>query len=287
MKKITKKQYKYFDDIKHIGENGMEFWYARELAEVLDYNKWENFAKVIKRAMIACDNSGHNIDDQFPEVRKMVDIGSKTKREVVDYKLTRYACYLIVQNGDPRKEVIALGQTYFAVQTYRQEINDRFEELDEDKRRLVIRGDIKQWNQLLVDSAHDMGIISNEDYAVFQNAGYMGLYGGLTVDDIKNRKKLKKNEKILDFMGSTELIANLFRISQTTEKLKKLKSKSKEKATSTHYQVGSKVRKAIKDIGGTMPEDLPTPKKSIKQIEKEHMKKLKEKARKNMLILDE
>lgn len=287
IKKITKKEYKYFDVIKHIDENGMEFWYARELAEVLDYNKWENFAKVIKRAMIACDNSRHNIDDHFPEVRKMVNIGSKTKRKVVDYKLTRYACYLIVQNGDPRKEVIALGQTYFAVQTYRQEINDKFEELDEDRRRLVIRGDIKQWNQLLVDSAHDIGIITNEDYAIFQNAGYMGLYGGLTVDDIKKRKKLKKDEKILDFMGSTELIANLFRISQTTEKLKKIKNKSKETATHTHYQVGSKVRKAIKDIGGTMPEDLPTPKKSIKQIEKEHMEKLKKKAKQNELILDE
>ena len=138
IKKITKKEYKYFDVIKHIDENGMEFWYARELAEVLDYNKWENFAKVIKRAMIACDNSRHNIDDHFPEVRKMVNIGSKTKRKVVDYKLTRYACYLIVQNGDPRKEVIALGQTYFAVQTYRQEINDKFEELDEDRRKVTL-----------------------------------------------------------------------------------------------------------------------------------------------------
>ncbi len=188
LKKITKKEYKYFDDIKHIDENGMEFWYARELAEVLLYVEWRNFEKVIKRAMIACDNSKQDINDHFAEVNKMVDIGSKTKRKVVDYKLTRYACYLIVQNGDPRKEVIALGQTYFAVQTYRQEINDRFEELDEDKRRLVIRGDIKQWNQLLVDSAHDIGIITNEDYAIFQNAGYMGLYGGLTVDDKKKKK---------------------------------------------------------------------------------------------------
>lgn len=287
MKKITKKQYKYFDDIKHIDENGMEFWYARELAEVLTYNKWENFEKVVKRAMIACDNSGYDISDQFPEVRKLIKHGKGGKREIVDYKLTRYACYLIVQNADPRKEIIALGQTYFAVQTYRQEVNDRFDSLDEDTRRLIIRGDIKQWNQLLVDSAHDIGIIDNKDYAIFQNAGYMGLYGGLTVDDIKKRKKLKPKEKILDFMGSTELAANLFRISQTTEKLKKSKVENKTKANHIHYEVGRKVRKAIKDIGGTMPEDLLTPKKSIKEIEKAHMKRLKEKAKNNNLILDE
>lgn len=287
MQEMTKKQYKYFDGIKHIDETGMEYWYARELAEVLDYVDWRNFIKVLNRAKIACDNSGHEVNDHFVEVNKMVNIGSNTKRDIIDYKLTRYACYLIMQNADPRKEVIALGQTYFAVQTYRQEINDKFEELDEDTRRLIIRGDIKQWNQLLVDSAHEIGIINNEDYAIFQNAGYMGLYGGLTVDDIKKRKKLKPKEKILDYMGSTELAANLFRISQTTEKLKKTKVNNKLDANHIHYEVGSKVRKAIKDIGGTMPENLPTPKKSIKQIEKEHMKRLRIKAKENKLILDE
>ena len=215
----------------------------------------------------------------------MVEIGSNTIRELLDYELSRYACYLIVQNGDPRKEIIALGQTYFAIQTRRQEVADYFNQLDEDNKRLVIRGDIKQWNQMLLEAAHNAGVITNDQYAEFQNAGYMGLYGGLTVDDIHNRKNLRENEKILDFMGSTELIANLFRISQTEEKLKKDKIHSCSKATSTHYEVGNKVRKAIEDIGGTMPEDLPTPEKSIKQIEKEQLKRLKD--RKTKLMLDE
>ena len=215
----------------------------------------------------------------------MVEIGSNTLRELLDYELSRYACYLIVQNGDPRKEVIALGQTYFAIQTRRQEVADYFNQLDEDNKRLVIRGDIKQWNQMLLEAAHNAGVITNQEYAEFQNAGYMGLYGGLTVDDIHKRKNLKDNEKILDFMGSTELIANLFRISQTEEKLKKDKVHSYSKATATHYEVGSKVRKAIEDIGGTMPEDLPRPEKSIKQIEKEQLKRLKDK--KTKLMLDE
>ena len=282
---LQAEEYENFEEIKKIREDGTEYWNARELSEVLQYKKWENFAKVIDRAKLACNNSGFEIQDHFPEVRKMVEIGSNTVRELLDYELSRYACYLIVQNGDPRKEVIALGQTYFAIQTRRQEVADYFNQLDEDNKRLVIRGDIKQWNQMLLEAAHNAGVITNQEYAEFQNAGYMGLYGGLTVDDIHERKKLKDNEKILDFMGSTELIANLFRISQTEEKLKKDKIHNCSKATSTHYEVGAKVRKAIEDIGGTMPEDLPTPKKSIKQIEKEQLKKLKDK--KTKLMLDE
>ena len=285
MSNLKAEEYKNFEKIKKIREDGTEYWNARELSEVLQYKKWENFAKVIDRAKLACNNSGFEIRDHFPEVRKMVEIGSNTVRELLDYELSRYACYLIVQNGDPRKEVIALGQTYFAIQTRRQEVADYFNQLDEDNKRLVIRGDIKQWNQMLLEAAHNAGVITNQEYAEFQNAGYMGLYGGLTVDDIHERKKLKDNEKILDFMGSTELIANLFRISQTEEKLKKDKIHNCSKATSTHYEVGAKVRKAIEDIGGTMPEDLPTPEKSIKQVEKEQLKRLKDK--KTKLMLDE
>lgn len=285
MSNLQAEEYNSFEQIKKIRDDGTEYWNARELSEVLQYKKWENFSKVIDRAKLACNNSGFEVQDHFPEVRKMVEIGSNTVRELLDYELSRYGCYLIVQNGDPRKEVIALGQTYFAIQTRRQEVADYFNQLDEDNKRLVIRGDIKQWNQMLLEAAHNAGVITNEEYAEFQNAGYMGLYGGLTVDEIHKRKNLKDNEKILDFMGSTELIANLFRISQTEEKLKKDNIHSCSKATATHYEVGSKVRKAIEDIGGTIPEDLPRPEKSIKQIEKEQLKRLKDKRTK--LMLDE
>ncbi len=262
--------------------------FERQLALCIDmeYTKWENFHKVVKRAMIACENAGHSILDQFPEVRNLVE-GGVAPRKRLDYELTRYACYLIVQNGDPRKEVIALGQTYFAIQTYRQELADHYNQLDEDRRRLVVRGDIKQWNQLLAETAHDAGVITNEEFAIFQNAGYMGLYGGLDVDDIHSKKKLSAEQKILDFMGSTELIANLFRISQTEEKLRKDNIIGAEKATSTHYAVGREVRRAIEKIGGTMPEDLPTPEKSIQQIEKEQMERLKKKAKAGKIMLDE
>ena len=286
MKELKAREYKRFEDIKKIRADGTEFWSARELAPALEYTKWENFQNVIKRAMIACENSGHSVEDDFPEVRKIVDAGI-TSKPVKDYELTRYACYLIVQNGDPRKEVIALGQTYFAIQTYRQEVADHFNELDEDRRRLVVRGDIKQWNQMLAETAHSAGVITNEEFAIFQNAGYMGLYGGLDVDDIHKRKNLEVGQKILDYMGSTELIANLFRISQTEEKLRKDKVDNAKTATSIHYSVGKEVRSAIEKIGGTMPEDLPTPEKSIQEIEREQMARLKAKAKAGKLMLDE
>ena len=287
MSNLKATEYKRFEDVKQVRSDGSEFWRARELAPVLEYTKWENFAKVIKRAMIACENSGHSVEECFPEVRKTSAMPHGGAKEIVDYELSRYACYLIVQNGDPRKEVIALGQTYFAIQTYRQEVADRFNELDEDSRRLVVRGDIKQWNQLLAETARNAGVITQEEFAIFQNAGYMGLYGGLDVQDIHERKGLEVGQKILDYMGSTELIANLFRISQTEEKLRKDGVNNAQKAASVHHSVGSEVRKAIEKIGGTMPEDLPTPEKSIAQLEKERMERLKQKAMDGQLMLDE
>ena len=286
MSDLIAREYKCFEDIKRVHPDGSEYWCARELAMVLDYNKWENFHKVIKRAMIACENSGHDVVYDFPEVRKIVNAGATTK-PVLDYELSRYACYLIVQNGDPRKEVIALGQTYFAIQTYRQEVADRFNQLDEDSRRLVVRGDIKQWNQLLAETARNAGVITAEEFALFQNAGYIGLYGGMTVDDIHKKKGLAIGQKILDYMGSTELVANLFRISQTEEKLRKDEVRDAATATATHHSVGKEVRAAIEKIGGTMPEDLPTPEKSIAQLEKEQMDRLRQKAMDGQLMLDE
>ena len=240
MSTLSAKEYKCFEDIKRVRPDGSEYWAARELAPVLDYAKWENFYKVIKRAMIACENSGRSTLECFPEVRKTSPMPNGGVKDILDYELSRYACYLIVQNGDPRKEVIALGQTYFAIQTYRQEVADRFNQLDEDSRRLVVRGDIKQWNQLLAETAQNAGVITAEEFAIFQNAGYMGLYGGMTVDDIHRRKGLAIGQKILDYMGSTELIANLFRISQTEEKLRKDQVSTSDAATAVHYASGMK-----------------------------------------------
>lgn len=283
---IITSEYKSFEEIKHTREDKSEYWLARELQKALEYSEWRNFSKVIDRAMLACKNAGFEITDHFVEVNKTVEMPSKAKPKIIiDYELSRYACYLIVQNGDPRKEIIAIGQTYFAIQTRRQELNDYFNTLDEDNKRLVVRGDIKQWNQLLAESAHKAGVLTDEEFATFQNAGYMGLYGGETVADIHKRKGLKPNEKILDFMASPELIANLFRISQTEEKIKNEFIQGAENATMAHYEVGTAVRDAIKKVNGTLPENMETPKQSINEIEKKKLKELKNNAKK--LMLDE
>ncbi len=285
MASLDSKEYKTFESIKKVNEDGIEYWLARDLQVVLEYKKWENFSKVIDKAKLACKNSGYEVDEHFPDVRKTIDMPKTAKKSVIDYELTRYACYLIVQNGDPRKKVIALGQTYFAIQTRRIEVADAFNQLDESNKRLVVRGNIKQWNQLLAQAAHNAGVITDEEFAIFQNSGYMGLYGGRTVADIHAKKNLKENEKILDFMGSTELIANLFRISQTEEKLKKDNVSNKYEANNVHYEVAEKIRKAMIDMGATMPEDLPTPDKSIQVIEREEIAKLRSSRKK--LMLDE
>lgn len=265
-----------FEDIKHINEDGQEFWYARELQHVLEYSQWRYMKETVERARLACENSGLNPDDHFAEVRKMVTIGSGAERAVEDYMLSRFACYLVVMNGDPRKEVIAVGQAYFAVKTRQQELIEKYEEMSEDQKRLAIRNEMKRHNIALADAAHDAGVIEQKDYAIFQNKGYQGLYGGLGVKEIHARKGLKKSQKILDHMGSTELAANLFRATQTEEKLRRENIQGKAAANQAHYDVGRKVRQTIQELGGTMPEDLPTPEKSVKQIEREvERKKLK------------
>lgn len=258
-----------FESIKHINEYGEEYWLARELQPVLEYAQWRRFADAIERAKLACKNSGFEVDDHFADVGKMVDIGSGAEREIDDVMLSRYACYLIVMNGDPRKEVIAIGQTYFAVKTRQQELIDNYEELTEDQKRLAIRNEMIAHNKSLAEAAQMAGVVEPRDYAIFQNRGYQGLYGGLGAKEIHARKGLKKGQKILDHMGSTELAANLFRATQTDEKLRRENIQGKQAAYDTHYEVGKKVRQTIKELGGTMPEDLPTPEKSIAQIERE------------------
>ncbi len=273
MSDIVKYSEKTFENIKHINEYGEEFWYARELQPVLEYVQWRRFNDVIERAKIACENSGQTISDHFASVGKMAEIGSGAERKIDDIMLSRYACYLIVMNGDPKKEIIAVGQTYFAVKTRQQEIIDNFNILTEEQRRLAIRNEMIKHNKLLADAANKAGVVEPLDYAIFQNYGYKGLYGGMDMKAIHKHKGLKKSQKILDHMGSTELAANLFRATQTEEKLRRESIQGKEKANKTHYEVGVKVRKTIKELGGTMPEDLPTPDKSIKEIEREMEKK--------------
>lgn len=264
-----------FEEIKHINDIGQEYWSARELFTVLDYIKWDKFLNVIKKATQACKSSGQEPDDHFPRVEKLVKIGSGAKRNIGDINLSRYACYLIVQNADPSKEIIALGQTYFAIQTRKQEVLEKsFEKLkSEEDKRIFLRQEMAEHNKQLADSAKKAGVIQPWEYAVFQNHGYMGLYNGLGAKDIHSKKGLKKNQNILDHMGSTELAANLFRATQTEEKLKREKIKGKKKANQTHFEVGKKVRQTIKELGGTMPEDLPT-EGSIKKIASEKKKGL-------------
>lgn len=273
---LTKYSEQVFEDIKHINEYGQEFWYARELQAVLEYTEWRNFYKIIDKAKNACEYSRNEVSDHFVDVNKMVEIGSGAGREIQDIILSRYACYLIVMNGDPRKEVIALGQTYFAVKTRQQELIEDYDQLSEEQKRLAIRNEMIEHNKSLAEAARMAGITEQRDYAKFQNMGYKGLYGGLGAKEIHERKGLKKSQKILDYMGSTELAANLFRATQTEEKLRRENIQGIPEANKTHYEIGKKVRQTIKELGGTMPEDLPTPNKSISQIEREQTKRLKE-----------
>ena len=270
MNEIKEYTEKMFDDIKHIDEFGNEYWLARELQSVLQYTEWRKFKGVIDKAKIACESSGYKALDHFVGADKMVEIGSDTKREVPDYKLSRYACYLIAQNGDSRKKVIALAQTYFAIQTRKMELTEReYSSLTEEEKRVYQRNLTKKGNYSLNIAARNAGV---KNFDRFHNYGYKGLYNGETADDIAKRKKLRYREDILDNMGSEELIANLFRISQTEQKLKRDDVNSESKANKTHYEVGSKIRNTIKELGGTMPEDLRAPDKSLKELEKENKK---------------
>ena len=273
MNEIDKNYNRTFEDIKHIDENGIEFWYARELMKVLTYKDWRYFDAVIEKAKIACQNSELTDIDHFVVDNKMVEIGSGAKREQKDYKLTRYACYLIAQNANPRLKIVALAQTYFAVQTRKQEITEKeYSMLTEDEKRFYQRNLTKKGNYSLNQAAKKAGV---KNFDKFHNAGYKGLYNGETANDIAKRKNLRYREDILDNMGSEELAANLFRITQTESKLKRDNISTEKDANKTHYNIGKNIREVIEKNGGTMPEELPTPKKSLKQLEKENNKLLK------------
>lgn len=264
---------KMFEDIKHVDENGNEYWYARELMKVLEYKEWRKFNKVIQKAMEACNGSNYYILDHFVLEDKMVSIGSNTSRKIKDYKLSRYACYLIVQNCNPRITIIALAQTYFAIQTRKQELSEKeYNELIEDEKRLYRRRQVIKGNYNLNKTAINSGV---KDLARFHNSGYKGLYNGESANDIFKRKKLRYREDILDNMESEELADNIFRIAQTDAKLKRDNVDNEYTANSVHYEIGKIVRKAIKEAGGTMPEDLPTPNKSLKELEKENKNNIK------------
>lgn len=276
--KLTKETVSIFESIRKIDENGVEYWSSRDLARVLGYADYRNFLAVINKAKEACVNSSNVVLDHFGDVTEMVTIGSGTVRPIETIKLTRYACYLTVQNADPNKVIVAQAQTYFAIQTRIAEVQqmDEYNQLStEEEKRLFLREELLKHNSQLASAAKDAGVIEPRDYAIFQNYGYQGLYGGLGAKEIHARKGLKKSQKILDHMGSTELAANLFRATQTEEKLRRENIKGKFNANKTHFEVGRKVRQTIEELGGTMPEDLPVA-ESIKSIESKQKKMLKE-----------
>ena len=275
MSDVTRNKLMIFEDAKRVDENGNEFWYARELMVLLGYGRWANFEKVVMKAIVSIENTQQDLNYCILDVERAIMTGKNTRSLIKDFMLSRYACYVIAQNGDPRKEEIALAQSYFAYQTRKQELNERFDELTEDSKRLAIRKELAHHNKSLAEAANEAGVATQLQYASFQNSGYKGLYGGLDAKGIQVKKGLNKNQKILDYMGSTELAANLFRATQTDEKLRREKISGFGAACNTHYEVGKKVRQTIEELGGTMPEDLPTPDKSIAQIEKEQSKKIK------------
>ena len=266
---ITQAGQTLFEEIRHVDEQGVEYWKSRELAKALSYSDYRNFLSVIKKAKAACLNSGEKVENHFGDITEMVQLAKTAQRKVDVVKLSRYACYLIVQNADPSKEVVALGQTYFAVQTRTRELQEerRAQLTEEEQKRLFLRGEVAKHNTQLAAAAQDAGVETSQEYAIFQNCGYRGLYGGLEAKDIHARKRLKKSQQILDHMGSTELAANLFRATQTEERLRREGIKGKQNANRAHEEVGAKVRQTIKELGGTMPEDLPVA-DSIKKIEK-------------------
>lgn len=243
-----------FERIRRTNEAGNDYWSSRDFAQVLGYTDYRNFEQVVQKGRMACFNSGQRVEDHFVDITEMIEIGKGGQREVRSILMSRYACYLVIQNADPAKEIVALGQSYFAVQTRRQELSDQ---AIEDERRLLLRDEMKTHNLRLAETAKRAGVITSADYAIFQNHGYMGLYGGMTAHDIHRRKRLNKGQHILDHMGSTELAANLFRATQTEEKIRRERIVGKEKANKTHRDVGAKVRQTIKEIGGLMPENLP------------------------------
>ena len=270
IKDIDKYNNKIFEDIKHIDEEGNEYWYARELQNVLGYRQWRSINDLIERAKVACKESKFKIEDHFAVQRKMIELAKGAMRKVLDYKLSRYACYLIVMNGNPKKEIIALGQTYFAIQTRKQELLEKeYSELTEDEKRLYNRGLTRKGNYSLNQTAKKTGV---KNFDRFHNAGYRGLYNGETANDIAKREGLRYREDILDNMGSEKLVDNLFRIVQTEAKIKSNNITGETNATITHYNMGKDIRKFIEQQGGTMPEDLPTPDRSLKEIEKDNKK---------------